>query len=116
MINGIIFDLDGTVYRGTEAIPGSGEFIAGLKKAGRRIIFFTNRSHRAPRTVSEQLQGYGIPCDDSNVVTAAEATVAFVGAKKIFCIGEEGLAAALAEVGAAIDSTLTLQKSRMPQI
>ncbi len=105
MINGIIFDLDGTVYSGAEAIPGSSEFIASLKKAGRRFIFFTNRAHRTPRAVSQQLQGYGIPCNGSNVVTAAEATAAFVGAKKVFYIGEEGLAAALAEVGAIIDST-----------
>ncbi|MEC8281122.1 MAG: HAD family hydrolase, partial [Pseudomonadota bacterium] len=35
-VKALLFDLDGTVYRGTDPIPGAAAFIAGLAARGVR--------------------------------------------------------------------------------
>ena len=40
---GFIFDLDGTVYLGENAIPGAPETIAGLRKRGCKVVFLSNK-------------------------------------------------------------------------
>lgn len=92
-ISGLLFDLDGTVYRGTEAIPGAAEFIGSLAIP---YLFVTNRGNRTPDAVADQLRGMGIRCTSSNVLTSAEATAAYLTpGMRAFCIGEDGLRSAL---------------------
>jgi 4-nitrophenyl phosphatase len=97
MIKGILFDLDGTVYRGSVAVPGAPEIITRLKRGGRRCLFVTNRSNRTPAEVASQLRGYGIPCEAEDVLTSAQATVQYLKKGTVFYIGEEGLRDAIVE-------------------
>lgn len=97
MIKGILLDLDGTVYRGKEAVPGVTSFISRLITGGVRYLFVTNRSNRTPKTVCTQLRQYGIPCEIDNVLTSAQATASYLKKGTVFYIGEEGLAEALQE-------------------
>jgi 4-nitrophenyl phosphatase len=99
MIQGIIFDLDGTIYRGTHAVPGAAQFVRQLAQRGIKVIFVTNRSNRTPESVCTQLKGYGIPCTIENVLTSAQATARHLGSGSVFFIGEEGLKQALLEAG-----------------
>ena len=51
-VKALLFDLDGTVYRGTDPIPGAAAFIAGLAARGVRALFVTNRANRGPDEVA----------------------------------------------------------------
>lgn len=103
MIRGMLFDLDGTVYRGEEPVPGAADFIAGLSARGIEYLFVTNRSSRSPEAICEHLRSLAIPCEPRHVLTTAEATAEWLGAgRKVYCIGGPGLAAAIVEHGSTI--------------
>lgn len=71
--DGVLLDLDGTVYRGTQVVPGAPEAIAGLRAAGGRVAFVTNNASRSPGDVAEHLVGLGVEADPGEVVTSAQA-------------------------------------------
>jgi len=102
-IRGILLDLDGTVYRGEEEVPGASEFINGLKSQGIRHLFVTNRANRTPAEVCDHLRGYGIACEESDVLTSGQAAALYMKEGTYYHIGEKGLEAALAERGLAFD-------------
>ena len=41
MLTGLLFDLDGTVYRGRETIPGAADFIAGQNAGMQTALMLT---------------------------------------------------------------------------
>ena len=103
MIKGVILDLDGTVYRGHEAVPGVVHFLNRLIDKEISYLFLTNRSNRTPERICEQLQGYGVPCVRENVLTSAQATAAYLKEGSVYCIGEVGLHEALTEAGLKLE-------------
>jgi len=99
-ISALLFDLDGTVYRGEEAIEGASEFITSLSIP---YLFVTNRGNRKPETVAKQLRAMGIDCEKSDVLTSAQALADYLKKpSSAFCIGEEGLSSALMDCGITI--------------
>jgi 4-nitrophenyl phosphatase len=103
MIQGIIFDLDGTIYRGSQAVPGAADFVSRVAEQGIKVLFVTNRSNRTPESVCTQLRGYGISCTIENILTSAQATARHLRSGSVFFIGEEGLEQALLEAGLTMD-------------
>lgn len=99
MISGVILDLDGTVYLGEEQVPGAGAFIEFVRDAGGRCLFVTNRANRSPEEVCCHLQGYGIACAPSDVLTSAQATAAALAPGRVYVVGEPPLEHALAAAG-----------------
>ena len=97
-----IFDLDGTIYRGGEAIPGAADFLNRLTHDGVPFLFVTNRGNRTPSEIAIQMIEMGIPCTEDMVLTSAQATAAYLGEVKAYVIGEKGVEEALASVGAEV--------------
>ncbi|MEA2557346.1 MAG: glycerol-phosphatase [Actinomycetota bacterium] len=98
----ILFDLDGTIYRGDAAIPHAPESVARIRAAGVRPVFVTNNSSRTQAAVASHLSSLGIPATPDEVETSAVVTatlLALRGAGTAFVIGEEGLLEALAARG-----------------
>ena len=91
----LLFDLDGTVYRGTDPVPGAVDFINELAGRGIRALFVTNRANRSAAAVADHLRDLGIACDGDDVITSAEVAATAVRGKKVFMIGEPALAEAL---------------------
>lgn len=99
-IKALLFDLDGTVYRGTDAIPGAAEFIENLAVP---YLFVTNRGNRTPEAVAHQLQEMGIRCTPDHVLTSTQAVATELEPNtSVYCIGEEGLHVALQQAGAVL--------------
>lgn len=94
-----LFDLDGTVYCGTEEVPGAVSFIRTAMLRGIRCLYVTNRSTRSAEAVRDQLRGFGIPCETEDVLTTATATARFLGGGSAYVVGEAGLHEALREQG-----------------
>jgi 4-nitrophenyl phosphatase len=100
---GYLIDLDGTMYAGTQVIPGAPEFIDRLNAAGIPYLFVTNNSSRTPEQVAEKLVKMGIRTTPENVFTTSRATAQFIHDEKpgasVYVIGEDGILEALAEQG-----------------
>ena len=69
----VILDLDGCVWRGDDAIPGSPEAIAALRAAGKRITFATNNSWHPGEDHVAKLWRLGIQASLADVVTVGGA-------------------------------------------
>src|SRR5436190_9627082 len=74
----VLLDLDGTVYRGAEAVPGAPEAVRAARDAGKAIRFVTNNASRSPADVADQLRSLGIPAADDEVRTSAQAAAALL--------------------------------------
>lgn len=66
--DGLLVDLDGTVYRGGAPVPGAAGALTG-----RRVVYVTNNASRSPREVADQLRSLGVPAADGDVLTSAQA-------------------------------------------
>ena len=71
LINGFIFDLDGTVYLGEAALPGAVEGIAELRRRGKRVLFVSNKPLEPRASYAEKLTKLGVPTTPDDVITSA---------------------------------------------
>lgn len=106
-----IFDLDGVIWRGESPIAGAAASVEGLRALGKRALFATNNSTRAPGHFAERLQAMGIQAQPEDVVTSATATAFYVrehlpGAR-VFVVGEDGVQTLLREAGAQVFTVQT---------
>jgi HAD superfamily hydrolase (TIGR01450 family) len=100
----VMFDLDGVVYVGGEAIDGVAERVDRVRRTGRHVAFVTNNASRTPDKVAEKLVALGVHADASDVVTSAQAVARLLveehgAGAKILLLGGEGLRVALLEAG-----------------
>lgn len=98
----LLLDLDGTVYRGNDPVPGAAESIAMAQAAGIRVLFVTNRANRTPVAIARQLRSLGIDCLRSDIITTAAATAAYCaahGGGRCHLVGGRGLREAFAAQG-----------------
>jgi HAD superfamily hydrolase (TIGR01458 family) len=61
MIKGVLLDLGGVVYVGSEPLPGAIAAIERLKAAGLAIRYITNTTRTPQRVMLAKLRGLGIP-------------------------------------------------------
>jgi glycerol 3-phosphatase-2 len=95
----ILFDLDGVLYRGADAVPGAAATVSTLRALGKRIAFVTNNSSRAPEAIARHLASLGIEARTDEVETSALATAELLRSRAVasaFVVGGEGLRSALA--------------------
>jgi len=101
-----LFDLDGTVYLGEEALPGAVETIRALRDTGAVVRYVSNNPTRTPEAYAAKLTRLGLPTRPEEVVTTIATTVWWLrthhpGAT-LFPIAEAPLCEALAAAGFAL--------------
>ena len=100
----VMFDLDGVVYIGDDAIAGAPEHLARVRASGVHVAYVTNNASRSPAAVAAKLTGLGVDAQASDVVTSAQASAHLLleqhgeGAR-VAQLGGPGLHDALAEAG-----------------
>lgn len=99
----VLADLDGVVYKGHEAIPHA---VDSLNRAAQeaRVAYITNNASRTDAAVAEQLRGFGLAVEPSDVVTSPQAAVRLLeglvpAGSRILVIGGEGLSSVVAAHG-----------------
>jgi HAD superfamily hydrolase (TIGR01457 family) len=100
--HGYLLDMDGVLYRGQRAVPGAAAFIRRLHAAATPYLCITNHSCFAPAYLATKLRRLGIPVPAECILTAGQATAAWLraqGARRVFAIGEPAFHTALAEAG-----------------
>lgn len=99
----LLFDLDGVVYIGPDAVPGAVEGIEAAQAQGVRCIYVTNNASRTAAEVAQHLRDLGLSLDDEDVVTSSMAGASLVAQHvtggKVLAVGGAGVSAALRERG-----------------
>ena len=103
-VQGLLFDLDGVVYRGLDPLPGAAELTATLGRLHIRFAFVTNNATLTPGQFRAKLAVMGVRVRSRDVVTSSEATAAYLQTVAapgtgIYVVGEHGLHAAHQRAG-----------------
>ncbi|MBK8047570.1 MAG: HAD-IIA family hydrolase [Anaerolineales bacterium] len=69
-VDGFVFDLDGTVYLGEAALPGSVDAITELRRRGKQVLFVSNKPLSPRETYATKLTRLGIPTPPDAVITS----------------------------------------------
>ncbi len=106
-LRGLLIDLDGVVYTGSEPIPGAAGLLAEARRRGVKFLLVTNNSTASPELVAERLHGMHIEVTPQEVLTSAQAATAYVSAHaergaRVRIVGEAGLRQAAFEEGLRI--------------
>lgn len=104
-VQGVVLDMDGVLWRGTEALPGVPEFFAALASRGVPFALATNNSGASTAAYVERLRGHGVPdVDERHVITSATVTTEYLcstyarGAR-VHVLGSQALADVIASAG-----------------
>ena len=100
----LLFDLDGVVYVGPDAVLHAAESIAAARAAGIGCGFVTNNASRMADIVADHLCELGIPASGDEVITSPQAAVTVLGehvppGARVLVIGGSGIADELARCG-----------------
>jgi HAD superfamily hydrolase (TIGR01450 family) len=100
----LLVDLDGTVWRGAEPIPGVAALLTARVAGGDTVVYVTNNSMHHRAAYVARLRAAGAPVTLETIVTSARASALHVAAmtprvERVLVIGSEGLVAELREVG-----------------
>ena len=86
-------DLDGVIWRGEEAIPGSARAVAELRAAGLLVTFLTNNSSATLADYVSKLGRMGIDAEPDVIGTSAQAAALLLadtvpaGSRVLVCAG-----------------------------
>jgi len=103
---GAIIDVDGTVVRGEERLPGVPAGLEALDSRSISRLFVSNNPTRPPEAYAEKLRRAGIDTTPDQVLTAASSTIAYLGrhhpTETVYLVGERGLREQLEAAGFAV--------------
>jgi glycerol-1-phosphatase len=73
LYDSVLFDLDGTVYRGSRPVSGAVETVRTLRERETPVRFVTNNASKGPEDVVAHLRALGIAAEPAEVSTSAQA-------------------------------------------
>lgn len=99
----VFVDLDGTVWRGHEPIPGVAKGLSALEEAGYDVVFITNNTTIRREGFRARMDAAGLPTDLGPIVTAGWATAQFLAEyhpeDSVFVVGDEALRLDIEDAG-----------------
>lgn len=103
----VIVDVDGTIVRGEELLPGVTDGLHALEAAGCSRLLFSNNPTRGSDHYGEQLAPHGIDVDPATVLTSATVSAEYLAAthpgERVYLVGSQRLEAILED--AAVELT-----------
>ena len=94
----VLFDLDGTLYRGAEPVPGAVETVLRLQERGVLVRYVTNNATLTRGDFTAKLAVMGFPARPEEVASSATGTAAHMketGLRSAYVVGMPGLVATL---------------------
>ncbi|RJE89977.1 HAD-IIA family hydrolase [Paenibacillus sp. 1011MAR3C5] len=100
-----IFDLDGTIYLGSDPIEGAVETIKRLQSLGKKLLFLTNKTIDSREAYLRKLNGFGLSITLDEILNPALVTIHYLKrhhpGDKAYVIGEDILKDELKDNGIA---------------
>lgn len=101
--SGAVLDVDGTVVRGDDPIPGAPAGYRRLRETGIETLFVSNNPTKAPPAYVDRLGAAGYDIDAERVLTAGSVTTRYLrehhANDDLLCIADPGLLAQFADAG-----------------
>ena len=102
-----LLDCDGVVWLGEQAVEGVPEFLAELRRRGKRVFFVSNNASKHRDTYLSKFKKLGIQATVDDVITSALGAAQYVVQRygrgaKVFACGTSGLVQELSEAGATV--------------
>ncbi|WP_114576585.1 HAD-IIA family hydrolase [Saliphagus sp. LR7] len=98
-----IVDVDGTIVRSEELIPGAVEGLRAIEERGLSRLLFSNNPTRAGDHYVERLAAHGLEIDPADVLTSGTVTAAHLAehhpGTAVYLVGEDRLERLLEEAG-----------------
>lgn len=104
LIQALIIDMDGVLWRGRQPLPGVADFFDLLSENSIRFLLATNNATATRESYVERLSAMGIAVKREQVLTSSAATAQWLQdqlprGSRVLVVGEEGLVRALTTVG-----------------
>lgn len=103
-VDAVLFDCDGVIWRGEQAIPGAPEVIDLLKKNGKKVFFVTNNSSKTRRLYAEKMSLLGFNVAEEQVFGTAYCSAMYLKSVcqlqgKVYLVGSNAMKQELEAVG-----------------
>jgi HAD superfamily hydrolase (TIGR01450 family) len=115
-LKGIVFDLDGTLVRGEQPLPGAVAAVDKLRRDGLRIAYCTQDSLRAPSAIAGLLERLGFVASTDDVISTGWIAAGYLAERyqdaPIYMIGAPELRRAFAARGINIVDDSAVKSAR----
>lgn len=101
-IKAVLFDLDGTIYYGSQLIAKADQVVQAFKNAGKQVYFMTNNSTKSRQQICDKLLGMGLDCGKEQIYTSGYGAALYAqnnGYKSIYVFGTDALKQEFAQMG-----------------
>jgi HAD superfamily hydrolase (TIGR01458 family) len=98
-IETVLLDLDGTLYVGSQVVPGAPEAVRWLRDQGLTVRFTTNTDSVTPAALADRLERFGFQTSEDELVTpvaVAARLVASVPGVRVLAVAADGVRQLLA--------------------
>jgi 4-nitrophenyl phosphatase len=103
---GVVLDVDGTVVRSDEPIPGAAAGLDRLSAAGLDRLFVSNNPTKRPPAYADRLRRAGFDAHPDEIVTAGTITTDYLADHHaddaLFVVGEDALVEQLTDAGLSV--------------
>jgi 4-nitrophenyl phosphatase len=101
---GLLFDMDGVLYRGREPLPGARQLLDALERGGVPFALVTNNSTRSPHQYVRHLAAMGMRVPADRIVTSSVGAAVYLAAtlrprSRVLVVGEPALHRAVERAG-----------------
>tara|TARA_B100000700_G_scaffold61472_2_gene67405 strand:- start:9167 stop:9943 length:777 start_codon:yes stop_codon:yes gene_type:complete len=101
-IKAVFLDLDGTIYLGSNLIPGALEFLERCEEQGVRRYFLSNNSSRSVEQYVAKLNAMNIPCTADDVLLSTHDLLSWLQKERVtktWAIATKGMCQMMEAVG-----------------
>lgn len=105
-----LFDMDGTLYLGSQLFDFTVELLQKIRNEGKRYMFMTNNSSKSVQAYIQKLASLGISAEQDDFITSSQATAYYL--KKhhpnavLYVCGTQSLKEELADNGFTVTEDL----------
>ncbi len=94
-LKGLVIDMDGVLWRGSQALPGLADFFQMLRRRSIQFKLATNNPTLTPAQYVAKLGDFGVAVETDNILTSGVVTAHYVAQEapgaRVYVIGSEGL-------------------------
>lgn len=113
-----LFDMDGTLYLGSDILPGALDLIELLHSRGKKVVYITNNSSRSDADYVKKLNDMGIKSSVDEFFSSADAIAhrlsEMMPGARLYVLGTDSLKDFLAECGFRIVEGYTRDPAEIP--
>lgn len=103
-VDSVLFDCDGVIWRGDQAIPGAPQVINLLKEHGKKVFFVTNNSTKTRKMYADKMSSLGFNVAEEEIFGTAYCCAMYLKTVcklegKVYLIGSNAMKQELEAVG-----------------